>query len=284
MMMILGFETLTWLVVLCVLLLWCKPAWLWQCALMLSLLIGLYAGSLGFNALLSLGVLLVTLFFYQKAGWVSNAALAILIVIGVLFGTHVLPGFNNQEYLGAHRLNEHSAPFSIWFNYDKSLYGLLVLGLIFHPHLIRSWAELSSFIRGVIPILIVGLSAVFVIGLSFGYARVDWTPSRVFFPWALKNLFFTVIAEEVLFRGLIQRELQERIKSKHASLVAISIASFMFGIAHIAGGIEYVALSTLAGVVYGLAYRVTGRIEGAILAHFLLNAVHFLVFSYPYGV
>jgi hypothetical protein len=37
----------------------------------------------------------------------------------------------------------------------------------------------------------------------------------------------------------------------------------------------------LAGLGYALAFRASGRIEMAILAHFGLNAVHFLLLTYP---
>jgi uncharacterized protein len=39
--------------------------------------------------------------------------------------------------------------------------------------------------------------------------------------------------------------------------------------------------TTLAGLGYALAFRASGRIEMAILAHFSLNAVHFLLLTYP---
>jgi membrane protease YdiL (CAAX protease family) len=42
-----------------------------------------------------------------------------------------------------------------------------------------------------------------------------------------------------------------------------------------------VLLATVAGLFYGAAYLRTRRIEGAILTHFALNAVHFLAFTYP---
>lgn len=49
-----------------------------------------------------------------------------------------------------------------------------------------------------------------------------------------------------------------------------------------AGGPTYVVLSTVAGVGYGRAYLHAGnRIEASLLAHFTLNAVHFLGFTYP---
>jgi membrane protease YdiL (CAAX protease family) len=42
-----------------------------------------------------------------------------------------------------------------------------------------------------------------------------------------------------------------------------------------------VLFATLAGLGYAAAYLRSGRIEGAILTHFALNAVHFVAFTYP---
>ena len=56
----------------------------------------------------------------------------------------------------------------------------------------------------------------------------------------------------------------------------------LFGLAHAAGGPLLVLLAALAGAGYSLAYAATRRIESAVLAHFVLNAVHFVGFSYPH--
>lgn len=55
----------------------------------------------------------------------------------------------------------------------------------------------------------------------------------------------------------------------------------LFGLAHWTGGWSYVLLAALAGLGYALAFRASGRIEMAILAHFGLNAMHFLLLTYP---
>jgi hypothetical protein len=58
-------------------------------------------------------------------------------------------------------------------------------------------------------------------------------------------------------------------------------SALLFGLAHAGGDIKWVALATLAGVGYGAAYAKTRRIEAPILAHFLLNAAHFVLMTYP---
>jgi len=116
------------------------------------------------------------------------------------------------------------------------------------------------------------------------YSRFDFTPSALFWPWVLKNLFFTVLAEEILFRGLIQREIAKRVQNKYRAEIAVIVASVLFGLAHFAGGPEYVILASVAGVLYGYTYKITGRIEAPIITHLLLNSAHFIFFAYPYSI
>jgi len=113
----------------------------------------------------------------------------------------VLPGFNNVQFVESARLSLSSASFDIWFNFDKSMFGLLVMGIVLHGSLIRSRADAQNTLSAVWLVALLGIVAVYAVGLLSGYSRFDWTPAAVFIPWALKNLVFTVVAEEVFFRG-----------------------------------------------------------------------------------
>jgi len=96
------------------------------------------------------------------------------------------------------------------------------------------------------------------------------------------NLAFTCMAEEALFRGFIHARLADALAGRsYGPWVAWVTAAALFGAAHAAGDAAYVALATLAGLGYGWVYRRTRRVEASILAHFALNLVHFLGFTYP---
>lgn len=277
-----GIELAAIATVLSIALVWASSPVIWKASYVLTLMIALAMLSISAVAIVAIIALIALLTIYTFHETYRGASVIGLLVLGVLLSLHVVPGFNNQQYLAGIQLNEQSAAFSIWFNYDKSLLGVLVLGVIFHPTLIRSWNELLVTSKQLLPIILVGLPLVYLLGITLNYSKFDWTPTMLFFPWALKNLFFTVLAEEIMFRGLIQKELMQRIQSKHAANISIGVGAVLFGAAHFAGGIGYVFLSTVAGCVYGYAYKVTGKIEAAIATHFLLNAGHFLFFSYPY--
>ena len=135
-----------------------------------------------------------------------------------------------------------------------------------------------------LPVAAATLLAILALSLALGFVRFDPTPApfQIFALWAWTNLFFTCIAEEAVFRGLLQRGLERALRRfRRGDLVALVAASVVFGVAHLAGGWRYVALSAVAGLGYGAAQQRTGRLEAAILTHFAVNFIHFLAFTYP---
>ncbi len=265
-------------------LLYCRHRLYWILGLGFTVSMAITAGILALPSLIPLGLLLVMLYRYQSSNpalhKIRGLFLAFSIVIGVLLGLHILPGFNNIQYIEEIRLSEAAASFDVWFNFDKALFGILVLGIVLRSELNQNADDWWRMSLTAMPIIVLGLLATFVLGLLLGYSHVELSLHSVFWSWAFKNLFFTVIAEEALFRGLIQRHLNNYL----SGLQSVSIAALLFGVAHFAGGWQYVLLSSFAGFMYGYAYLKTGRIEAAILAHFLLNVTHFIFFVYPYAI
>jgi len=92
------------------------------------------------------------------------------------------------------------------------------------------------------------------------------------------GLFLTVaLPEELFFRGILLRGLDKIFSRKWIPLV---ISSLAFGLMHwnnvstLSTQITYVALATIAGVGYGLAYRKSGNsLFAAILVHTLVDWV-----------
>ena len=95
--------------------------------------------------------------------------------------------------------------------------------------------------------------------------------------FAFNNLLFTCVAEEALFRDLIQQGVASRSKP----WLGLLVASLLFGAAHLAGGPLLVLLAALAGACYGLAFLLSGRLSVAIAIHFLFNFAHLALFTYP---
>lgn len=109
--------------------------------------------------------------------------------------------------------------------------------------------------------------------LIFGIAPFDT------FTWILAwplGYLFTALPEELLFRGVIQNQLQSRLKNKWLALL---IASVIFGLAHLNNGTVgypvpnwmYVLMASLAGLAYGWTWHKTGKITAAAVVHATVN-------------
>ncbi len=204
-----------------------------------------------------------------------------ILALGLLLGMHALPGFHNFLVLDKVVLSNRAAPYTLYLNFDKTLVGVCILGLCHQPLLkrARGWAEA---LRRAAPIVPIHITLVAVGAAAIGYLtwQPKWVP--VFWLWAAVNLFFVCLSEEAFFRGFIQRELSAALRGTRAgSAIAIVVSAGLFGLAHFGGGVSYVILATAAGLGYAIVYHRTKSIEMSMLAHFALNSVHFLLFTYP---
>jgi membrane protease YdiL (CAAX protease family) len=215
----------------------------------------------------------------QNPRWHWPLAAAVLAVAAALM-LHRLPGFANPRVIDAVRFTPDVVPFTLYLNFDKTLIGLLLFALVL-PH-VTSGREWRAVLAATLPRAALVLGVVLTASLALGYVR--WAPK-----WPAEtplflgvNLLFTCTAEEALFRGLIQRELRRLWSGRRGGAwAALGVAAILFGLAHVAGGWTYVALATVAGAGYGWIYERTQRVEAGVLAHFALNAAHFLLFTYP---
>ncbi len=204
-----------------------------------------------------------------------------ILMFGVLLAAHALPGFRNFLILDRVVLSGGAAPFTLYLNFDKTLVGLCILGFCHRALLVRA-REWPPALRRAVPIMVINVAVVAVGACALGYLtwQPKWTP--VFWIWAPVNLFFVCLSEEAFFRGFIQRELTSSLqRMRYGSGVAIAVNGVLFGLAHFAGGTSYIVLATAAGIGYGVVYHRAQSIEMSMLAHFTLNATHFLLFTYP---
>lgn len=168
--------------------------------------------------------------------------------------------------------------------------GLLALLLIYvvgYPNRNSSLAQGYSFrlsrvdiglaLKGLLIMLLIALP----LGLYIGF--VQWPPKGVeLAQWGPKlvTLYLLALAEEVLFRGLIQYGVEMWLGRNALSL---GLSAAVFGAAHLNNGVEtldwshlnweYAALATVAGVVYGLVWRWSGKVTVSALTHAAVNLV-----------
>jgi uncharacterized protein len=246
---------------------------------------GLSFGYLRLSAILSLGVLVLAAFLATQAS-VNRAAQAILTTLSVLMALalalHQFPGFNNPTLIANVKFSADAAPFTQFVNFDKGAAGLVLLAFFCaRANASSQWREMFG---RTYPIVLTTAAVVIGVSLVMGQIRPDVKLPSYAPVFLAINLFFTCVAEEAFFRGLLQDRLAKNLATRHfrgGGLIAVACCALLFGLAHAAGGPWYVLVSTLAGLGYGYAYAAVQRIEAPILVHFAVNAVHFLGFTYP---
>jgi len=214
----------------------------------------------------------------QAVGW----PLYVLVVLAL--GFRLLPGFAPVPVLvtlGA------GNPSMVWFTPEK----LLLLGLV--PPLVLTPVTPGSGWFGrdrprltVALILGITLLALIPLALALGFARPGWVAGSlpVLAYWLADHLVFTCVLEESFFRGIVQTALIRGFADRgwsQAAPLGIIAASLFFGGAHVGGGAAFMLLATVAGLGYGVAYYLTGRIQDAVAVHFAVNAIHQLFLSAP---
>ena len=102
------------------------------------------------------------------------------------------------------------------------------------------------------------------------------------FLFLIVNLFVTCFAEELFYRGLMQEQLNRFLPVNRWSLVLVLVSStLVFSATHYSGENKLFLLYLLVGFYYACCYQLTRSISLTILAHFLVNAIHIVLFNYP---
>ena len=260
------------------------PVRLWHIFCVAALGCGLLQGDVQLSGFLSIAILGVSCYCTASeryAKYVRIIAGMIMFVLSVGLSLHVVPGFSNPKVVVNAFLSEGGVPYSKHLNFDKTLVGLFLLGFTCKNLLLtaQAWGRM---LRQAAPIS--GITIVVLMFMSFvlGYVRFEPKWLALFWFWAWTNLLFTCIAEEAVYRGILQKYLVAGLTTyRYGATIGLVLAAVIFGLMHYPGGTKYMLLSTVAGIGYGWTYLRTQQIEASILTHFLLNCLHFVFFTYP---
>ncbi len=246
--------------------------WPWRLLLLASCLRALAEGFMDWRALPVAVGLWVTAELYHRASdrrrrWAWGGA---ALLLAATLATHRLPGFAPFLVAEGLHLSPASAEMSLKAHFDKAFAGVLLLACFCaHARDLADWRRALD----------VGLT------VAAGAVRFDPKLPAITAAWMAANLLLTCVFEEALFRGVIQDRLARLVKDRRRlTWLPLVAASLLFGFAHAGGGPVLIVVAMIAGVGYGVAYAITGRVEAAIVAHFTLNSIHFLGFTYPYAV
>lgn len=233
---------------------------------------------IGLGALAVFSAITYAYFNFPQLNKVIRTLLFILIsVCFAVFAFHKVPGFFNVIAISNLQLSELSMPFSMYLNFDKVMPALIIfsLGNLY----ISEKQESTGVVKYTLFSLLSCIAIIITLVLISGYVLFEPKLPDILLIWMINNFFFVCFSEEVFFRGFIQRTLQNLLPKQQ--ILALLIASLIFGVAHFQGGLTYVILSSTCGFFYGYAYYKTNKILCSMMVHFGLNLSHLLLFTYP---
>ena len=211
--------------------------------------------------------------------WLRWMAMGLFLFMAIALSHHMLPGFNNLLVFDKIHFSPDSAPFTMYLNFDKTVVGLFIYLFVLKKRE-SAWHKKDSLIT--MKAFAILIASMLPLALATHYVRIDPKLPPQTWLWALNNLFFVCVAEETLFRGLVQGGLTNlALNIFHWKWLPLVVSSLLFGLDHYEGGLPYILLAAFAGVFYGYTYWKTNKIKSSIFVHFGLNLTHFLFFSYP---
>lgn len=250
------------------------------CVALLSLLLGWLPLSVAGLLVLFIAALAAFYFARNRAAWVKVVLWLPLLPLGLAIALMRPEGFSYPLVFSMNELYPGGKPFDLHLNTAKALAGYAVVIWLLGS------APKQMLVTGrqvfVWPILLAGV----VLGVAIPLLGLEWQPKwglhAVWF--LLVNLLVTCVAEESFMRLLVQGPLQralQRFGAAPAAFIALTVTTVLFAAAHSPQGAHAWAIYLVAGCAYGAAYTLTGRLSAAIATHFLVNAVHYLLLTYP---
>ena len=240
---------------------------IWGSLLGLSLLFGLIAGNIAWIGLIFIIVLLLLWILYDRK---PNAALFILLVcFSAAFKMRFLPGYT---------------PFSFTPKFAVGLEGSLIglFPLAFLVPLSRTTKDWIAVIKGTL-VGCAGIAILAVVATAAGTTHWQFKVPTFAAARLLSNFFLTSIPEEGFYRGFIQNTFYKYFENiRFGKILALLVTSILFTAAHVywSPNAQILGFVFLASLLYGGVYLISGKLESAILCHFLLNLIHMMFFSY----
>jgi len=277
---LISWQIIPWLcLIFTISLVFIKPKF-WPYGSLITLVVGFVFGVVDIIGVAAVSALFALSYGANKlSNKIIRGTFTTLVIVGcVALAAHLLPGFNNLLVLDDVQKSINSIGFTMYLNFDKPM--ILFALLLLYPSILEQnkvTTEKPLIGAKKIAFVILAISVIFV--LAFILKLIKPEPSIPSWWWlfALNNLLLTCVAEEVFFRGYIQ----QKVTKIFSPIIGICVASVLFGVAHFAGGVGYVIVATLAGILYGLVYNSTGKVSYAILIHFVVNLLHLFFFTYP---
>ncbi len=196
----------------------------------------------------------------------------LVLALGIALAAHLLPGFRPTELWPARQISPDAPPYALRLSWDKALVGAALLAWWAGRDERKAAGRLHAWPIAMATLLLAP-------SLAWLLGVVAWQPKwpQDLLLWLAVNLGVAVLAEELLFRGLLQPMLIQRL----GQWPGLLLTAGLFGAAHLPFSPAFALVATVAGLGYGLAFHCTGRLSAAIALHGALNLTQFLLLSYP---
>ena len=212
----------------------------------------------------------------QKPLSVNLILATIWTAMAVILLLHIVPDIHNFQILHHQPIKANSVATSIYWNIDKIWIGWAIcafaIPLFGKDNTSRqySWKIATT-------MAVVGITLIMSLALGMKLIAFNIAPPQYFLIFAGANLLNTCIAEEALFRGIIQNYL---IRQTNA-WGGIILTGLLFGLIHAPWSPLFAVVAAVAGIMYGAVYWYSGQLIWAILIHWAVNVIHMLLFTYP---
>ncbi len=242
---------------------------------------------ISYPSLLLIILFSLSCFFYKNSKkTIIRFFLSLLIIFfAALPFSHVILSSKHITIFDGIRFSTISAPFWMGINIEKSICGIILAAFLLK--ISRSFSEWKTILKEFLPIYIILTLILLLPAFITGFIKYDFKLPDNMYLFIANNLLLTCLAEEVIFRGFLQKNIHDILAktfkmSQAAPLVSITFTSLLFGILHFKSGFLMVIFAFIAGIGYGYAYQKSWKIETAILVHFGVNITHFIFFTYPF--
>lgn len=259
--------------------LWIRPTpWVWGTLAVLSGILGYISGLLHIYAIIPLALLfifLLVLAHIEMEGVRRIIVLVAVVVLSFLLILHITPGFKSWLLYQPHEIKK-----GVRWYLETPFLGLFITTL-YHP-LLQSKKEWMRMIWQTIPIMFLQIVIIIYFAMSWGLIFPNVNFSLAFFPWVLGYLFCTVLPQEALFHGVIQKEL-ERLPHNTINIalsIAIPTVCFICLQLFMQFSFLYLIILCLSGLGYSILYYLTKSIESSVICRMVLNSIYFIFFTY----
>jgi uncharacterized protein len=250
-----------------------KTVWIWGSFGLISFGSAFASGLLSPISLIPmiLFILLVWGLQFNTQGFSRFLLAGTTFLLGSALFLHLMPGFLNQSDL----------PYPLCLSYSKAFVGLILLGIAI-PTLALTTKRTSSLAR---PIGLTIICTLFLVTLFYllNPNSEHFQFSFGFFAWGIATLFFTIIPEEALLRGFLQKELIRWMgNDMKFQICAVFITAFVYLLFHLnwASNLSLLLPTFAAGLTYGILYQITKLVETTIICHFLVSSIHCIHFGH----